>query len=88
MVVPALSNGPKVPKYPLLKTSLTFMATLVADLVYCNNFDDAKIWNRCVGVYMDPWIGEEQGVAFAESIRNHYHAIERVCGPCISFTAI
>jgi hypothetical protein len=70
-----------MPKYTLLKTSLNFQAALVADLVHDRKFDDIQTWGRCIGVYMDAWLDEKRGTTFAESVRNHYLAIDRVRGP-------
>jgi len=76
---PAGPNGPKMPKYDLLKSSLNFQAGLVADLVHSRKFDRVETWNRCVGKYMVPWLDVEKASAFAESIRNHYLRIDLVC---------
>ncbi|KAF9524005.1 mRNA export factor elf1 [Crepidotus variabilis] len=70
-------NGPKNPKFSMLKTSLNFQSALVADLVSERKFTDTKVWNRCVGVYMTPWLNEEKGGAYSETVRNHYHAIDK-----------
>jgi len=72
-------NGPKQPLYSLLKTSLNFQAAVLADLIHGRNFNDAKTWRKCVGAYMSAWLNEEKGIAFAESIRTHYLAIDKVC---------
>jgi len=77
---PGSPNAPKVPKYILLKTTLDFQAALVADLLHDRKFD-IQTWGRCIGVYMTAWLDEKGGTAFAESIRNHYLAIDRVCVP-------
>jgi len=74
---PVNRNGPKQPRYSLLKTSLNFQAALVADLIHARNFNDSKTWNKCVGVYMSVWLDEERGQAVAESIRTHYLAIDQ-----------
>ncbi|KAF7361737.1 hypothetical protein MVEN_00517600 [Mycena venus] len=75
-VSPTRPNGPRTPKYSLLARSLTFQSSLVADLVHDRQFGDKKIWHRCVGVYLEPWVGAEQGSAFGEAVRSHFHAIE------------
>ena len=77
----ASPNAPKTPKYTLLKTTLNFQAALIADLLYDRKFDDVQTWDRCVGVYIAVWLDEQRGTAFAESIRSHYLAIDRVRVP-------
>ncbi len=72
-------NGPRMPKYNSLKSSLNFQAALVTDLVHSRKFGDVETWNRCVGTYMVPWLDVEKGSAFAESIRSHHLRIDRVC---------
>lgn len=70
-------NGPKIPKYPTLVTSLEFIAALVADIVYARKFTDAALWKRCVALYMSVWIDEEKSAAFTEAVLNHYNAIDK-----------
>ncbi|OBZ68188.1 mRNA export factor elf1 [Grifola frondosa] len=75
---PKTPNGPPAPRHPLLSNTLDFVASLVADLVYARRFSEPKIWNRCVGVYLGPWLprGAEEGTTFAESVRSHFLAID------------
>lgn len=77
---PALSKGnaPATPKYSLLSLSLDFQASLVVDLVNENRYTDKPTWNRCIGVYMTPWLDAERAADYAESVRSHYHAIYQV----------
>lgn len=75
---PAAPNGPYTPSHPLLAASLGFQASLVADIVHARDFDNTKKWNRCVAVYVGPWLGEEDGLKFAETVRSHFHAIDQV----------
>lgn len=75
---PAGPKTSKTPQYTLLTTSLNFQAALVADLVHDRKFDDIQTWDRCIGVYMTAWLDERRGTAFAESVRKHYLAIDRV----------
>ncbi|KAJ7772608.1 P-loop containing nucleoside triphosphate hydrolase protein [Mycena maculata] len=77
IVSPTSPNGPHTPKFSLLAQSLTFQSSLVADLVYAVQFVDKKVWHRCVGVYLEPWLDAEQGTAFGEAVRSHFHAIEQ-----------
>ncbi|KAJ7747379.1 P-loop containing nucleoside triphosphate hydrolase protein [Mycena metata] len=76
-VAPTSPNGPHTPKYTLLAQSLTFQSSLVADLVHERQFGDRKVWHRCVGVYLEPWLDAQQGTAFGEAVRSHFHAIEQ-----------
>lgn len=69
---------PKQPAEPLLKQTVEFEANLVADLVAQKKFADTKAWNRCVGAYTGPWLESKDGTAFAEELREHFHAIEKV----------
>ncbi|KAJ7072100.1 P-loop containing nucleoside triphosphate hydrolase protein [Mycena amicta] len=77
VVSPTSANGPPVPKYSMLAQSLAFQASLVADLVHESRFGDKKVWHRCVGVHLQPWLDAEQGVAFGEAVRSHFYAIEK-----------
>ncbi|KAF8894076.1 P-loop containing nucleoside triphosphate hydrolase protein [Infundibulicybe gibba] len=74
---PKSPNGPHMARFSLLRTSLEFQASLVADLIHARNFSDKAAWNRCVGSYMTPWLDTERGLAFAETVRSHFHAIDR-----------
>lgn len=79
-------NAPKNPRYIGLETSLAFQAELVADLVYARNFDDSKVWQRCVGTYMTIWLDDARGSAFAEAVLSHYSAIDKVSSPIPSLS--
>lgn len=65
---------------PNLAVVLDFTAALVADLTYAKRFADKSTWNRCVGVYIAPWLPDQgdHGMAFAESVCKHFYAIEKV----------
>lgn len=65
---------------PNLAVVLDFTAALVADLTYAKKFADKSTWNRCVGVYIAPWLPDQgdHGTAFAESVYEHFYAIEKV----------
>jgi len=65
---------------PNLAVVLDFTASLVADLTYAKKFADKNIWDRCVGVYVAPWLPDQgdHGAAFAESVCKHFYAIEKV----------
>lgn len=58
--------------------SLGFQASLVADIVHARDFDNAKQWDRCIAVYIGPWLGEEDGLKFAETVRSHFQVIDQV----------
>jgi elongation factor 3 len=75
---PAKPNGPPAPNHSLLATSLEFQSSLVADLVHSKQFEDKDSWNRCIGVYLDPWLGKEGASALTETVRLHFQAIDRV----------
>jgi elongation factor 3 len=68
---------------PNLAVVLDFTAALVADLTYAKKFADKSTWNRCVGVYIAPWLTDQgdHGTAFAESVCKHFYAIEKVGVP-------
>lgn len=51
---------------------------MIADLVYQKRFLEKSKWNRCVGLYMKPWLGEDEATKFAERVRSHLHAVEQV----------
>lgn len=74
-------NGPHSPRHPLLAQNLDFAATLAADLVYARKFSDADAWTRCVGTYVALWMKEDldDSKNFAESVRQHFLAIDKVC---------
>ncbi|KAF7315452.1 hypothetical protein MIND_00060100 [Mycena indigotica] len=74
---PSSPNNPPSPKYSLLAQSLAFQASLVADLVNERKFGDKKIWQRCVGVYLEPWLDSERGAQVSEAVRSHFYAIEK-----------
>ncbi|KAI0063687.1 hypothetical protein BV25DRAFT_1990651 [Artomyces pyxidatus] len=56
---------------------IDFEASLVADLVHAKIFTDVAMWNRCVGVYTAPWLSNGDGASFAETVRDHFNAIEK-----------
>ncbi|KAI0280990.1 P-loop containing nucleoside triphosphate hydrolase protein [Russula aff. rugulosa BPL654] len=64
---------------PNLAVVLDFTAALVADLTYAKKFADKSIWDRCVGVYIAPWLPDQgdHGTAFADSVCKHFYAIEK-----------
>ena len=68
------------PQDPYLAITLDFMAALVADLLYKKRYSDKNVWRARVGVYMAPWLldGKDGGTAFAELVRKHFYAIDRV----------
>lgn len=67
------------PAEPFMAQTMQFEASLVADLVHARNFTNEGAWRRCVGVYSGPWLGgADEGAAFAEKVREHFHAIEKV----------
>ncbi|CAL1707600.1 unnamed protein product [Somion occarium] len=72
-------NGPHTPKHPLLNRTLEFSSSLIADLVYRRRFSDVELWNRCLGVYVAPWLsgGAEEGAKVAEQVRQHFLAIDK-----------
>ena len=72
-------NGPHTPKHPALGRTLDFSSSVLADLVYSRKFSDAKVWDRCFGVYITPWLagGAEEGTKVAEQVRQHFHAIDK-----------
>ncbi|KAL1704978.1 P-loop containing nucleoside triphosphate hydrolase protein [Schizophyllum commune] len=70
-------NGPHTPRHPLLTRSLEFQAALVADLVYNRIFSESEKWQRCVGVYISAWLDVKGGNQYAESVRQHFHAIDQ-----------
>ncbi|GJE92231.1 hypothetical protein PsYK624_083840 [Phanerochaete sordida] len=74
----SLPNGPHAPRHPLIAATIDFASTLAADLIHARRFSDAKQWNRCVGVYFNPWFpaGAEAGEAFGEQVRQHFLAID------------
>lgn len=51
---------------------------MIVDLVYQKRFHEKSRWNRCVGLYMKPWIGEDEATKFAERVRSHLNAVEQV----------
>lgn len=78
IVSPNLPNGPHTARHPLLAQSLQFQASLVADLVHFRKFEDKETWNRCLAVYLTPWLGADKAQSAAETIRSHYEAIDLV----------
>ncbi|KAG6378159.1 armadillo-type protein [Boletus reticuloceps] len=71
-------NAPSATRHALLTSSLRFQASMTADLVYQKRFLEKSRWNRCVGLYMKPWLGDDEATKFAESVRTHLHAVEQV----------
>ena len=71
-------NQPVAARHALLTSSLQFQASLIVDLVYQKRFLEKSQWNRCVGLYMKPWLGEDEAAKFAERVRSHLHAVEQV----------
>jgi len=51
---------------------------MIVDLVYQKRFLEESRWNRCIGMYMKPWLGEDEATKFAERVRSHLHAVEQV----------
>lgn len=78
LVIASSSPNPPKPRYIILEISLKFQASLVADLVFARNFNDAQTWHRCVGQYMSVWLNDEQALTFVDSLRMHYLAIDQV----------
>ncbi|KAK0485759.1 hypothetical protein IW261DRAFT_1451853 [Armillaria novae-zelandiae] len=70
-------NGPFTPNSTLLSRSFDFVASLVADLVYERRFKEKDAWNRCIGVYMTPWLNLEKATTFTEAVSEHFYAIEK-----------
>ncbi|KAH7888557.1 P-loop containing nucleoside triphosphate hydrolase protein [Phlebopus sp. FC_14] len=70
-------NQPMPPRHPLLASSLQFQSSMLVDLVYHQRFLDKAQWNRCVGVYMKPWLGVDDAGKFAETARTHFHAVDQ-----------
>ncbi|EGO25400.1 hypothetical protein SERLADRAFT_361098 [Serpula lacrymans var. lacrymans S7.9] len=73
----ATPNGPKSPRHPLVARSLEFQASLIVDLVYFRRFQNKEAWQRCIGVYLTPWLGADDSATFAEAVRSHFHAIDQ-----------
>lgn len=71
-------NQPSATRHPLLTSSLQFQASMIVDLVYQKRFLEKSQWNRCVGLYMKPWLGEDEAAKFAERVRSHLYAVEQV----------
>lgn len=71
-------NGLQV-KASLLVKSLSFQASLVADLVHDRRFSDKGAWTRSVAAFMESWMGADQAASLAESVRSHFYAIDKVC---------
>jgi hypothetical protein len=74
----ATPNSSQTPTHPLLGKSLEFQASLVADIVHARNFTENEVWNRCVGVYISPWLGGENSLKFAETVRSHFQGVDQV----------
>jgi elongation factor 3 len=86
VIASSSANAPKQPRYTILEVSLKFQASLVADLVFARNFNDAQAWHRCVGQYMSVWLNDEQAITFADSLRMHYLTIDQVRGYLIELS--
>jgi len=72
-------NKAKKPAEPLLTRTLDFVAALAADLVHARAFSDKSAWNRCLSVFIGPWLLQGgDGTAFAEKVRDHFYTIEKV----------
>ncbi|GBE81096.1 mRNA export factor elf1 [Sparassis crispa] len=76
---PQNPSGPHIPRHTLLKQVLDFVASLTTDLVYARRFSDSGTWNRCIGVYVGPWLSDRvtAGPQFAEIVRLHFLAIDQ-----------
>ncbi|KAG9316380.1 P-loop containing nucleoside triphosphate hydrolase protein [Chiua virens] len=70
-------NQPSATRHPLLASSLQFQACMIVDLVYQKRFHEKSPWNRSVGLYMKPWLGEDEAAKFAEKVRTHLQAVEQ-----------
>ncbi|KAG6850942.1 hypothetical protein H0H93_005811 [Arthromyces matolae] len=57
------------PKFSLLARSLTFISSMVANLVSERNFTDDKTWSRCVGAYLTVWTTSDSATAFGETAK-------------------
>ncbi|EIN11824.1 hypothetical protein PUNSTDRAFT_119056 [Punctularia strigosozonata HHB-11173 SS5] len=78
LVSQATPNGPHEPRHSLLAKVIDFEAALVADLVHDRDFDNLGAWKRCVGSFLDPWLGPDtDGSVVAERVRTHFEAIDR-----------
>ena len=57
-----------------------FVSSLLGDLIHDGKFSDSKAWNKCAGLYLDPWLRgtDETGVSLAEKLRLHFLEIDLV----------
>lgn len=83
VVSASLPNGPHTPRHPLLADIIAFVSSLTADLVHARRFSEANQWRRCIGIYLTPWFpgGADDATAFAEQVRSHFAAIDKVGMP-------
>lgn len=67
------------PTDPFVLT-MNFLSALVSDLVFTRKFTDVAKWNRCAGVYLQPWLSstQEDSAVVSENIRNHFLTLDKV----------
>ena len=60
--------------------TIDFVSPLLGDLIHDGKFDDSEAWNKCAGVYLDPWLRDtgETGASIAEKLRLHFLEIDLV----------
>jgi len=79
---PNSATLPPMPSHPLFSQALQFIGRLAADLIYKKSFTQPESWHACIGVYIGPWLAEDnadEGAArISETIRLAFWEAEKV----------
>lgn len=75
-VLPATADSPSGP----FTLTVDFVSSLLGDLIHDGKFNDSEAWNKCAGVYLDPWLRgtDETGATLTEKLRLHFLGIDLV----------
>jgi len=60
--------------------TVDFVSSLLGDLIHGGKFNDSEAWNKCAGIYLDPWLRgtDATGISLAEKLRLHFLEIDLV----------
>jgi elongation factor 3 len=74
--LPPTADSPSGP----FNLTVDFFSSLLGDLIHRGKFNDSEAWNKCAGIYIDPWLRgiDETGESLAEKLRSHFLGIDLV----------
>jgi len=74
--LPATADSPSGP----FSLTVDFVSSLLGDLIHHGKLDDSEAWNKCAGIYLDPWLRstDKTGASLADNLRLHFVEIDLV----------